>query len=244
MVLYADMGSKMKVIVPAAGIGARMWPLTKDMPKILLDCFGRPLIYEIIDSVSAVINDPEFIFVVNTKFREMICEYVRKIYPYDNPHVYYPVQETPLGFGHAVLQARQYFEDYEPGLVLVGDAVFDFMHIDTTHPWVSARHKDDPRQSATIEMDGEYIKEIIEKPDNPTTTYASTGAFFFTNIRELFEMLATNVMVHKQTKGEFQLIDGIQGLVHNGTKFKTYNIPSIGIEDAIRGRKIDWRNQY
>ena len=67
----------MKVILPSAGYATRMYPLTLDKPKALLEVNGKPIIEYIIDKV-CLIDEVDKIFVVtNDKFYEKFLEWSR-----------------------------------------------------------------------------------------------------------------------------------------------------------------------
>ena len=58
----------MKAVITCAGYASRLWPLTKETPKPLLEVKGRPIIEHIIDKVSEI-PDVDSIFVItNEKF--------------------------------------------------------------------------------------------------------------------------------------------------------------------------------
>ncbi len=92
----------MQALVPAAGRGSRLAPLTDDRPKGLVEIAGRPLLTYVFDtaidagaaSIVAVIGyegDQ-----IRDKFGEM----------YRGTPLTYVTQGDRLGLGHAVLQAR------------------------------------------------------------------------------------------------------------------------------------------
>ena len=58
----------MKALILAAGYATRLYPLTRDYPKPLLDIKGRPIINYIIDKLEAVSAIDEIYVVTNRKF--------------------------------------------------------------------------------------------------------------------------------------------------------------------------------
>lgn len=58
----------MKLIVLAAGYATRLYPLTLDRPKPLLDVAGRPMLDRLLDRVLAIGGIDETIVVTNAKF--------------------------------------------------------------------------------------------------------------------------------------------------------------------------------
>ncbi len=58
----------MKLVVLAAGYATRLYPLTLDRPKPLLDVAGRPMLDHLLDRVLAIGGIDETIVVTNAKF--------------------------------------------------------------------------------------------------------------------------------------------------------------------------------
>ena len=65
----------MKVILPAAGYGTRMYPLTKDVPKALLKVGGRSALDYILDRISELDEVDEIFIVTNDKFYKNFLEW-------------------------------------------------------------------------------------------------------------------------------------------------------------------------
>ena len=58
----------MKVIILAAGYATRLYPLTLNQPKPLLDVAGKPIIEHVLDSLKPIQNIDRFYVVTNNKF--------------------------------------------------------------------------------------------------------------------------------------------------------------------------------
>ena len=92
-------------IIPAAGYGSRMEPLTKVIPKEMLPLGHLPMIeHTMIELVSSGIKR---IGIVIRKSKEVIQEYLtmRKKY-YSEVDVYFAYQKAPLGLGDALRSAK------------------------------------------------------------------------------------------------------------------------------------------
>ena len=101
----------MIAIIPCAGLGTRRRPDTVHTPKILLEHQGQPLIEHIVRPIDALGNCEKIVFVLGGKMKselaghgQKVIDYVRR-HPFEAP-VKFVWQPEPLGFGHAVLQAR------------------------------------------------------------------------------------------------------------------------------------------
>jgi UTP--glucose-1-phosphate uridylyltransferase len=130
----------MKAIIPAAGMGLRFLPLTKEQPKEMLPVVDKPTIqYVVEEAVAAGIDD---IIIITGRGKtsienhfdrsyELECllerqkktEYlncVRRISSLAN--IYYIRQKEQRGLGDAVYKARKFVGD-EPFAVMLGDTV-------------------------------------------------------------------------------------------------------------------------
>lgn len=130
-----------KAVIPVAGLGTRMLPATKAIPKELLPVFDRPIIEHVVrEAISGGIT--EIIFVTRSgkeaienhfdahyelehrlekKGKETILGTVKNIIP-DGIKVTSIRQNAALGLGHAVLCARHLLND-EPFAVLLPDVL-------------------------------------------------------------------------------------------------------------------------
>lgn len=95
-----------KLILPVAGLGKRLKPLTLTTPKNLLPVNGKPLIEYVLEEAAAS-GIKEVILVVNPKHREDFKEYLGKhTKQFPSLRFRIRVQETPGGNGHAIVQAK------------------------------------------------------------------------------------------------------------------------------------------
>ncbi len=72
----------MKVILLAAGYGTRLYPLTLDKPKCLLDINGKPVIEYILEKIRDLEEVDEVFIVTNDKFYNLFLEW-RKNFRYN-----------------------------------------------------------------------------------------------------------------------------------------------------------------
>ena len=115
----------MIAIIPCAGRGTRRKPDTNCMPKILLDHAGEPLFEHVVRPIDMSERFEKLVFVLSPRTGNQIIDYVRRN-PLETP-VKFVWQNEPLGFGHAVLQAREEVFSWKrrnpPILVHTDDAV-------------------------------------------------------------------------------------------------------------------------
>ena len=130
-----------KAVIPVAGLGTRMLPATKAIPKELLPVYDRPLIEHVVkEAISAGIR--EIIFVTRSgkeaienhfdanyelehrlvkKGKNKILEDIVKIIP-EGIKISSIRQSDALGLGHAILCAMHLIND-EPFAVLLPDVL-------------------------------------------------------------------------------------------------------------------------
>lgn len=125
-----------KAIIPAAGMGTRMLPITKTIPKELLPVNGKPMIqYSVEQVVAAGLNE---IAIVINKDKEIIRQYfskdatskfihknkIQELYNLlDSCQITYFYQPSPLGLADAIDCARSFIGN-EPFALLLPDAIF------------------------------------------------------------------------------------------------------------------------
>ena len=95
----------MIAIITCAGKGTRRRPDTEHTPKILLEHEGQPLIEHIVRPIDESGRFDKIVFVLSLKHGQKVIDHVHRSF-LDTP-VAYVWQDAPLGFGHAVLQARE-----------------------------------------------------------------------------------------------------------------------------------------
>ncbi len=140
-----------KAVLPVAGLGTRMLPATKAIPKEMLPLVDKPLIqYVVKEAVEAGIKEIvlvthssknsienhfdtsfELEATLEARVKRSLLEEVRAIVPKDVTIISVR-QAQPLGLGHAVLCARPIVGN-EPFAVLLPDVIIDEYHSDLKH---------------------------------------------------------------------------------------------------------------
>ena len=109
-----------KAVIPAAGLGTRLRPLTSITPKEMLPLGCKPTVEYIVEELHAAGID-DIIFVVSP-LKPRIQEYFGEKTCGGRVRVRYVVQEEQLGLAHAILQAEDAV-DGEHFAVALGDSV-------------------------------------------------------------------------------------------------------------------------
>ena len=129
-----------KAVIPAAGLGTRMLPATKTVPKEMLPMVDKPVVQYIIEeAVSAGIED---ILIVTNRAKSAMDDYF-DYYPElehrleaagkekeleavkqaaDLANIFYVRQKETKGLGHAIWRSKRFVGE-EPFAVLLGDDI-------------------------------------------------------------------------------------------------------------------------
>ena len=214
----------MRAIIPVAGQGTRLRPHTHTAPKVLLHVAGKPMLGHILDELVAV-GVRQATFVVGY-LGEMIRDYVQAGYPQIESR--YVEQEETLGLGHAIWCARATVaRPDEPVLIVLGDTLFradlrPVMQADVS--MIGVKEVAEPRRFGIVELEGGYIRGLVEKPEQPKTNLAMVGLYYVMQSGLLFECLDANIRQGKKTAGEFQLTDAFADMLQRGVKMRAFTV--------------------
>lgn len=214
----------MKAIIPVAGIGTRLRPHTYTQPKVLLNVAGKPILGYIIDKL--VENSIKDVLLVIGHLGEKIKTYATSNYPWVNFE--FIEQKEPLGLGHAIYLAREFFENDDEVLIILGDTIFDFdlsKFLKTKFTTIGVKSVDDPRRFGVVLLDGDnFAKKLVEKPSQPESNLAIVGIYLIKNPKLLKESLEEVVEGEIKTRNEYQLTDALQIMVNKGERIKVFEI--------------------
>ncbi len=212
----------MRAIIPVAGVGSRLRPHTFELPKVLLNVAGKPILGHILDKI--MVDGVSSATIIVGHMGEKIKEYVSGAYP--DFSVDYIEQQEMLGLGHAIYIARNTMGE-DPVLIILGDTIFDVDLSPVLRGGVSSlgvKAVDDPRRFGVAEVSGGFISRLIEKPEHPTSRLAVVGLYFLANTPLLVSCLNDLVDKNIRTKNEYQLTDALQMMIERGEKMKTFNV--------------------
>ena len=213
----------MKVIVPLAGKGTRLLPLTRRVPKPLVHVAGRPVMDYVMDAITGGGLDVEELIVITGHLKEEIQKHIVGNY---DVRARFVEQKTLDGTAGAINLARPYVDG--PVLIVFVDTLFeaDLSLVRTADAdgilW--AKEVEDYRRFGVIVTDGGgYMTRIVEKPETPVSKLANIGLYYVRDWRTLFEGIA-HVLAQPPNKGEYYLTDAFQYMVERGRRLLTSRV--------------------
>jgi len=221
----------MKVVIPAAGAGKRLYPHTYTKPKPMVFVAGKPIIGHILDKMIDL--EPEEVIIVVGYMRDQIISYVNLNYAGVFKKVTFVNQERQLGLGHSIYVTREAVGD-SPILIALGDMIFrdgysDFyrqhMGNGSCSGSIGVKLIDNPQHYGIIYMNGDNtVRKLIEKPKQSTSNLGIAGVYFIDDTPRLFQSLEQ--LIARGDHGEVQLTDALQLSVENGSVYRTFEVNS------------------
>jgi len=181
----------MKIVIPAAGKGTRLKELTNSIPKPLISVKGKPIISHIIDSIGNL--DYTEIIIILGYLGVQIKDYIEETYP--NKNIRFVWQESQLGFGHAIYQAKDFLN--EPFIVILGDIIVDepfskdWYSKYENYPLAVGLYRVEEVCEYGILMNG----KVIEKPESDPTgnNLAAVGLYIINDYEQVLSMIGSKV---------------------------------------------------
>lgn len=226
----------MQAIIPVAGAGTRLRPLTYTQPKALIAVAGKPILSFIVDELQEN-GVTDFIFIIGY-LGEKIKEFVEREYP--NLNAKFVTQEERLGSSHAIWCARDVINRNEPLIIHLGDTIvdIDFKKIlAEEYSTLCVKKVEDPRAFGVAEINAEgFITGVYEKPAIPRSNMAMVGFYFIKETGALLDAAAELVARCSEHHREIYLTDSLMTMIKAGVKIKSYKVDSwydVGKKDIL-----------
>ena len=212
----------MKVIVPLAGKGTRLLPLTKRVPKPLVHVAGRPVMDYVMDTIAGF--DVEELIVITGHLKQDVERYITTHYQVPARFV---EQKTLDGTAGAINLARPWVDG--PVLIIFVDTLFDadlsLIRSSDADGILWAKEVEDYQRFGVIVTDGKgYMTRIVEKPDTPVSRLANIGLYYIKDWRTLFDGIGQVLGRAAGKGGEYYLTDAFQYMVDQGRRLLVANV--------------------
>jgi glucose-1-phosphate thymidylyltransferase len=176
----------MRCLILAGGFGVRLYPLTLNRAKPLLEYRGKPVIEHIVDKVP---DDIDIMVNTNQKFEADFRQWQQGL----SREVKILVEEVlsqdqklgAVGSLNFWIENERVSEDL---LVIAGDNYFEFdlarfiASYDGQNTLVAVHDigdKDKARQFGTVRLDEDRVAEFEEKPARPKSSLVATACYIF-----------------------------------------------------------------
>lgn len=182
----------MDVIVLAGGFAKRMWPLTKDRPKHLLEVGGKPMLSYTLDTLIEMETIGKIFVSTNEAFDDQFSDFLKN---YDKDKVKLVIEPSPTedkklgsigGLGYLIEK-----EDLnEDTMIIGGDNLFEFHPLEAVEVFRKVDRdivavydvgtKERAKLYGIVDVgENGVIKDFLEKPENPPSTMAATAFYIF-----------------------------------------------------------------
>ncbi len=184
----------MKAIITCAGYASRLWPLTKETPKPLLEVKDRPIVEHIISRIMEIPDVDGIYIVTNAKFHGNFAEWLNKksfsvpVKILNDSTASNDDRLGQVGDIKFVIDSEGIDDDV---LVVAGDNLFNFSLLPAfeafrkgssiVNPLWESKSYRAARESGSVVLDDSdcSFAEFMEKSPAPKSTLISLGIYFF-----------------------------------------------------------------
>ncbi len=209
-----------------AGRGSRLRPHSLTVPKPLIPVAGQPIVHRLVKDIVKVIKQPinEIAFVLGDPafFGDDVVKSLKELANSLGAKASIYRQLEPLGTGHAIMCAKDSLSG--PAVIAYADTLiranFELDPKADSVIWV--KQVDRPEAFGVVKLNkNDEIIELVEKPKDFVSDLAVIGIYYFKDVSVLKQELQ-HVLDNKIVNGgEYQINDGIKGMMSKGAVFKT-----------------------
>lgn len=216
----------MKIIVPMAGRGSRLRPHSLTVPKPLIPVAGQPIVHRLVKDIAKVLNQPieEIAFVLGDPawFGDAVVSSLKDLAQSLGAKASIYRQDQPLGTGHAIMCAKESLSG--PAVIAYADTLIraNFNLDPEADAVIWVKQVDKPEAYGVVKLnDNKEIVELVEKPEQFVSDLAVIGIYYFKEVSQLKDQLQKVLDNNIINGGEYQINDGIKGMMAQGKVFKT-----------------------
>ena len=182
----------MDAIILAAGYATRLYPLTENTPKPLLNVAGKPIIEHIIKKLEAINEIDKIYIVANNKFEQHFRNWLAAFDAQKPIEIINDGTESnedrlgALGDVHYIISQKNIDNDV---IVVAGDNLFELSLSDVFNLFKKkksnvivlhdVRDFELAKHYGIVEVENNIVVNFEEKPAAPKSTLASTGIYLF-----------------------------------------------------------------
>lgn len=216
----------MKIIVPMAGRGSRLRPHTLTVPKPLIPVAGQPIVHRLVKDIAEIVggNIEEVAFILGDEafFGNDVVASLKELAEGLGAKASIYRQNEPLGTGHAIMCAKDSLSG--PAVIAYADTLIqaEFQLDPAADAVIWVKEVERPEAFGVVKLnDKEEIVELVEKPTEFVSNKAVIGIYYFKEVEDLKTELQNVLDNNIINGGEYQINDGIKGMMAKGKVFKT-----------------------
>ncbi len=209
-----------------AGRGSRLRPHSLTVPKPLIPIAGTPIVHRLVKDIAKILTEPidEVAFVLGDPafFGDDVVKSLTTLAESLGAKASIYRQDQPLGTGHAIMCAESSLSG--PAVVAYADTLIraSFNLDQNADAVIWTKEVEKPEAYGVVKLnDRNEITELVEKPTTFVSNQAVIGIYYFKDVavlkNELQHVLDNNII----NGGEYQINDGIKGMMAKGKTFVT-----------------------
>ncbi len=206
----------MKGIILTGGHGSRLYPSTLATNKQLLPVFDKPMIYYPLTTLIengvvdiCIITNPNS----TSNFKKLLG---------DGSHlgvkITYKVQKEPNGIPEAFVIAKSFLNRDDGVALVLGDNIYYGANDILTDAFLNfgsgatvfGYRVEDPERYGVVEMSGNKVLSIEEKPKKPKSNYAIPGLYLFD-----YDVIEIAENLRPSKRGELEITDVIKAYLRD-----------------------------
>ena len=187
-----------------------MKPITANIPKPLLLAGGKPFLQHLLEILRSV-GITEIYILIGFR-QEAIKEYFGNGKKF-GVKIKYLTQEKRLGTAHAIGLGSPHFKSdficINGDVVVTEKIVKDLLEFRKKHraTILTLAKVEDLKGYGVVEVKGDQVTKIVEKPSRPKSGFVNTGIYIFTT--KIFKIIKNTPL---SKRGEYEITDSIQML--------------------------------
>lgn len=238
----------MNILILAAGYATRLYPLTENKAKPLLEVAGKPMIEWVLDNLEPIPDIDRVFVVTNNRFAESFKDWSTS-YKAHHAKIEFTIVNDgstsdadklgAIGDIHYVLKTQNI--SHQDLLVVAGDNLFSqpvpgFAEAAKKHPATLALYDvgnlEEIRKYNNVSTDSEgVITHFEEKPEHPTTTKTGIALYYYRS--DVLPLIDTYVAEGNNTDQPGRLIQWLYPRVKVGTWDVTGTWFDIGSKETL-----------
>jgi glucose-1-phosphate thymidylyltransferase len=210
----------MKIIIPMAGKGKRLRPITLTTPKPLIPVAGKPMVEHLVEDIIKLYKGQieEIAFIIGDFGKEVeqqLCSVAENLGT--KAKIYYQLE--PLGTAHAIQCAADSLDGEL--IIAYADTLFhaDFQFDKTADGIIWVKSVEDTRSFGVVKLDDNgVITKMVEKPQEFISDLAIIGIYYIKDGLNLKNEIDKLIQLGIKHNGEYSLTDVLDTLLRQGYK--------------------------